>query len=91
MTSSLITFNLTNFDAFSTDLIDFLSEIGQHFQSRIDALLEKRKVKKATLDKFKNVEDIVQFLTENAPNERSYIECGKRTTEIAANSSILSK
>ena len=91
MTSSLITFNLTNFDEFSTDLIDFLSEIGQHFQSRIDGLLEKRKVKKATLDEFKNVEDIVQFLTENAPNGRSYIEYGKRATEIAANSSILSK
>ena len=67
MTSSLITFNLTNFDEFSTDLIDFLSEIGQHFQSRIDGLLEKRKVKKATLDEFTKVEDIVHFLTENAP------------------------
>ena len=30
-------------------------------------------------------------LTENAPNGRSYIEYGKRATEIAANSSILSK
>ena len=30
-------------------------------------------------------------LTENAPNGRGYIDYGKRATEIAANSSILSK
>ena len=75
MTSSLITFNLTNFDEFSTDLIDFLSEIGQHFQSRIDGLLEKRKVKKATLDEFTKVEDIVHYLTENAPKVETKAQC----------------
>ena len=58
------------------DLILFLEEIGLKFQSKIDELLEQRKVKKDVLDKLESVDDIIEFLSKNGndSNEEWSIE-----------------
>ena len=65
--STNITFNIKKDPIFTSDLIDFLSEIGEKFQSKIEFLLEQRKIKKIALNKLSNVQDIVEFLNKNTP------------------------
>ena len=71
MSSSLITFNLDIENCkefFTSDLVDFLSDIAEEFQPKIDALLEKRKQKKLDVDMYLSTpEDIVEYLVANAP------------------------
>ena len=53
---------------FTLDLVDFLSDIAQEFQPKIDELLEKRKQKKLDVDMYLTTpEDIVEYLVSNAP------------------------
>ena len=65
--STNITFNIKKDPIFTSDLIDFLSEIGEKFQSKIEFLLEQRKTKKIALNNLSNAQDIVEFLNKNAP------------------------
>ena len=69
--SSKITFNLDIEkckEFFTLDLVDFLSDIAQEFQPRINELLEKRKQKKLDVDMYLTTpEDIVEYLMSNAP------------------------
>ena len=79
--SSNITFNLDIEkckEFFTLDLIDFLSDIAQEFQPKIDALIDQRKQKKLDVDMcLTTPEDIVQYLVANAPSVVSKQNWGK--------------
>ena len=58
-------------------LANFLHEIGEIFQPKIDHLLSQRQAKKVVLDKIESVQDIIDHLSVGIPSIESGWNIGK--------------
>ena len=58
-------------------LANFLHEIGEIFQPKIDHLLSQRQAKKVALDKIESVQDIIDHLSGEIPTIESGWNIGK--------------
>ena len=58
-------------------LANFLHEIGEIFQPKIDHLLSQRQAKKVALDKIESVQDIIDHLSVGIPSIESGWNIGK--------------